>query len=517
MIIRFNASPVLVGGMLAGVIACGGGNSQTKETPATQADGPVEPPERLQELPPSSALETELPDHVREDILKPFTGDLDEMVRRRVIRIGVTFNRTFYFVDRGVQHGVAYEYGRFMEERLNTRLKTGNMKVSVFFVPLPRDLLLRWLVEGRVDLVAAQLTDTADRRQFVDFTNPTRTNVSEILVTGPGAPAIASVDDLSGLPVYARKTSSYYQSLLKVNERFTAQRQPPIDIREAAENLEDDDLLEMVNAGLIPSMVVDDYLARFWKKAFPNLTIHENVVLTTGGHLAVAIRKNSPQLAAALNRFLGTYGLGSAFGDQVERKYLVSTKYVKDAASQAERRKFLALVDIFRKYSDRYDVDFLLMAAQGYQESMLNQDARSPVGAIGVMQVMPDTGKDMKVGDITKADPNIHAGIKYMRATMNAFFKDEPMDELNMELFTFAAYNAGPGRIRQLRRLAEKRGLNSNVWFGNVEQIASERIGRETVTYVSNIYKYYVAYRLVVEERERRAALKATLKTKQSK
>jgi membrane-bound lytic murein transglycosylase MltF len=273
----------------------------------------------------------------------------------------------------------------------------------------------------------------------------------------------------------------------------------------------------MVNAGLIPSMVVDDYLARFWKKAFPNLTIHENVVFTTGGHLAVAIRKNSPQLAAALNRFLGTYGLGSAFGDQVERRYLISTKYVKDAASRAERRKFLALVDIFRKYSDRYDLDFLLMAAQGYQESMLNQDARSPVGAIGVMQVMPDTGKDMKVGDITKADPNIHAGIKYMRATMNAFFKDEPMDELNMELFTFAAYNAGPGRIRQLRRLAEKRGLNSNVWFGNVEQIASERIGRETVTYVSNIYKYYVAYRLVVEERERRAALKATLKTKQSK
>jgi ABC-type amino acid transport substrate-binding protein len=186
MIIKFNAPPVLVGGMLAGVIACGGGNPQTKETPATQADGPVEPPERLQELPPSSALETGLPDHVREDVLKPFTGDLDEMVRRRVIRIGVTFNRTFYFVDRGVQHGVAYEYGRFMEERLNTRLKTGNLKVSVFFVPLPRDLLLRWLVEGKVDLVAAQLTDTADRRQFVDFTNPTRTKISEILVTGPG-------------------------------------------------------------------------------------------------------------------------------------------------------------------------------------------------------------------------------------------------------------------------------------------------------------------------------------------
>ena len=99
-----------------------------------------------------------------------------------------------------------------------------------------------------------------------------------------------------------------------------------------------------------------------------------------------------------------------------------------------------------------------------------------------------------------------------MRRVMDTNFNDEQMDELNKALFTFASYNAGPGRVRQLRREAEKRGLDPNVWFGNVEQIASERIGRETVTYVSNIYKYYVAYRLVVEETERRNAAKAALK-----
>ena len=167
------------------------------------------------------------------------------------------------------------------------------------------------------------------------------------------------------------------------------------------------------------------------------------------------------------------------------------------------------MVELFKKYGAQYNVDYLLMAAQGYQESTLDQDVKSPVGAIGVMQVMPPTGKELNVGDITQIDANIHAGVKYMRFMMDRYYKDEPMDKLNKALMTFASYNAGPGRIRQLRRETKKRGLDPNVWFGNVERIASERIGRETVTYVSNIYKYYITYRLLTEQRERRDAAKA--------
>jgi membrane-bound lytic murein transglycosylase MltF len=258
--------------------------------------------------------------------------------------------------------------------------------------------------------------------------------------------------------------------------------------------------------------VVDDYLAIFWKKVFRRLIVHDSIALHTGGTLAIAVRKNNPHLLSALNTFMGKYGLGTAFGDRIERQYLVNASYAKSAASAQERKKFLALVALFRKYSDRYKMDFLLMAAQGYQESGLNQNARSPVGAIGVMQIMPETGKLLKVGDITKVEPNIHAGVKHMRSLMNTHFENEPMDDLNKGLFTFAAYNAGGGRVRQLRKEAAERGLNPNVWFGNVEQIASERIGRETVTYVANIFKYYVAYRLVVEETERRAAAKAAVR-----
>jgi len=371
--------------------------------------------------------------------------------------------------------------------------------------------LLPALVDGKVDLVAAQLTIRPALQKFVDFTNPTRMNVSEIVVTAAGQPPLASVADLSGREVFVREKSPYHESLLALDEKFKAEGKPPVEIRLAPDNLEDDDLLEMVNAGLIPAIVVDDYLAGFWKKVFTNLTVHDAVAVRTGGTLGVAIRKNSPQLSKALNTFMGKYGLGTAFGNVVERKYLVNTTYAKRAASEAERKKFLALVQLFRKYSDRYSLDYLLMAAQGYQESQLDHNARSAVGAIGVMQVMPATGKELNVGDIRQIEPNIHAGVKYMRATSDAFFKDAPMDPVNKMLFTFASYNAGPGRVRQLRREAEKAGLNANLWFGNVEVIAAERIGRETVTYVANIYKYYVAYKLVVEAADRRTAAKAAM------
>jgi membrane-bound lytic murein transglycosylase MltF len=334
-----------------------------------------------------------------------------------------------------------------------------------------------------------------------------------VVVTGPASPAISTVDDLSGKDVYARKDSSAYESLLALNEKLKAKGRPPVVIREAAGNLEDDDLLEMVNAGLIPSVVVQDYMAQFWSKVFTNLTVHDAVPLRTGASLAIAIRKGNPGLAAELNAFLETHGLGTAIGNTLERRYLVSTKFAKNAASEAERKMFLALVELFQKYSDQYKLDFLLMAAQGYQESGLDQNAKSQVGAIGVMQVMPATGAELKVGDITKVDANIHAGVKYVRFMIDQYFKNEPMDELNKGLFAFASYNAGPGRVRQLRKEAEKRGLNPNLWFGHVEQIASERIGRETVTYVSNIYKYYVAYRLIAEERARRDAAKARMQT----
>jgi membrane-bound lytic murein transglycosylase MltF len=424
-----------------------------------------------------------------------WTGDLDGMIKRRFIRVLVAHSKTFFFVDKGTQRGIAHDIMKAFEDELNRDLKTKHLRVHLMFIPVSRDKLLPGLIEGRGDIAAANLTVTPGRRELVDFADPWITGVSEVVVTGPKSPPITSIDDLAGREVFVRRASSYYESLVNLNERFKQAGKPEIVLLTAPENLEDEDLLEMLNAGLVKLLVVDSHKARFWQQIFPKLVVHHDVAVRTGGQIAWAVRKDSPQLRATLSDFAKAHGERTVFGRVTLRQYLKSTKYVKNATTEAEMRKFQELVEIFRKYGSDYGMDWLLMAAQGYQESRLDQSARSPSGAIGVMQVLPATGRDLKVGDITRADPNIHAGVKYVRFMIDRYFKDEPMSELDKGLFAFASYNAGPARVRQLRQEAARQGLDPNVWFDNVERVAAEKIGRETVTYVSNIYKYFVATR----------------------
>jgi membrane-bound lytic murein transglycosylase MltF len=434
------------------------------------------------------------------DIVKPWTGDLDGMVQRRMIRVLTTFSKTQYFIDRGTPRGTAYDQGKLLETALNTKLGSKNLMINVQFVPLSRNELIPALLDGKGDIVMADLTVTSERAKVIDFLDPWIANVDEIVVTGPQGPAISSIDDLSGRDVFVRESSSYYESLVKLNARLTGEGKPPVKLTPAPEELEDEDLLEMANAGLVDILVVDNHKAWFWQRVWPGLKLNPTVTLRTGGDIAWAIRKDSPQLKAALNGFLATNGLNSLNARMIFRRYLLNTQYVKGAAADAGRQRFNALVALFRKYGSQYEMDWMLMAAQGYQESRLDHSARSHVGAIGVMQVMPATGQELKVGDIRRLEPNIHAGVKYIRSMVDRYYAKEPMDDVNRMLFAFAAYNAGPSRVRQLRREAGERGLDPNVWFNNVERVASERIGRETVTYVSNIYKYYVTYLLIQGE-----------------
>ncbi len=488
-------------------MACSG--RQEAAAPATTT--PVTPPAAGAPIPETASPYDALPEAVRLVMDKPFTGDFDAMVKRRAIRVAVTFNRTHYFIDKGQERGLTYESLKLFENDLNTDLKTGNLKVHVVIVPMPRGQLYPALASGKVDMVAAMVTVRPELEKLAAFSEPTRTNVSEVVVTGPGASPIATVDDLAGQDVFVRKGSIYEESLVRLNEQLTSRGKPAVVIDEAPDVLEDDDVLEMVNAGLAPITIVDDYLAEFWSKVFTSTNVHRNVAVRSGGNLAVAFRKENPKLRETVNRWLRKHPKGDAFRNTIERRYLDSVKYAKNAAADTERQKLQAVAELFKKYGAEYNIDYLLMAAQGYQESTLDQDVKSPVGAIGVMQVMPPTGKELNVGDITKIDANIHAGVKYMRFMMDQYYANDPMDPLNKALMTFASYNAGPGRIRQLRAEAKKRDLDPNVWFGNVERVASERIGRETVTYVSNIYKYYITYKLLSEQRDRRDAAKAEL------
>ena len=488
----FVMRPIWVGALLSMLSIAIGAAAQTPAPP------PAKEPPAKQGLPQVPATKT-------------WTGDLDGMIKRRVIRVLVPYSKTYYFVDRAVQRGLSYEVTRLLEANLNKKLKTGNVRFHVVCIPVSRGEMVPGLLEGKGDIAMGNLTITAERQKQVDFTYPTGRNVTEILVTGPGAEQVATVEDLSGKEVYLRKSSSYYQSMEAVNAELAKAKKAPVKIRVAPENLEDEDVLEMVNAGLVKMTIIEDYLANFWKQVFTKLTPHPDIKVRSGGELGWMIRKDSPKLKEELDGFLQRFEKSGQRSDILAR-YLKNTKWAKGATSPEDLKRFQDTVTLFRKYGDRYEWDYLLLMAQGYQESELKQSARSPVGAIGVMQVMPATGKDMKVGDINDIEPNIHAGVKFLRAMMNEYYANEPMDRLNKGLFTFAAYNAGPGRVRGLRKTAAERGLNPNVWFNNVELIAAEKSGRETPTYVSNIYKYYLAYQMIEEERAEREKIKEALK-----
>ncbi|HEX7140462.1 MAG TPA: transporter substrate-binding domain-containing protein, partial [Vicinamibacterales bacterium] len=421
-----------------------------------------------------------------------WTGDLDGMIQRRLVRVLTISSKTTFFVDNGTPRGLVYEAFRQYEDDLNKRLGNKNVRVYVAVIPVANDELIPALLEGRGDIVAAEKLVTDWRRAQVDFANPTMTNVSAIVVGAPGVPPISTVGDLAGQEIYLHASDLSTDVVKQFNATLAADHKPPVRIRPAPEVLGEDDILEMVNAGLVKRTIALDFLAEFWKEVFPGIVLNSAAPLRTGGATAMMIRKNSPQLKDDLNAFLARYPKGSTERNVLFQKYLKSVKFARAATSAQDAERFRHVVNFIQKYSNQYQLDYLLMAAQAYQESGLDQGKRSPVGAIGVMQLMPETGKEMNVGDISIIDPNVHAGVKYIRFMMDKFYAHEAMNALNKVLFTFAAYNAGPGRINQMRRLAGERGLDANKWFNNVELVTSEKIGRETVQYVANIYKYYL-------------------------
>ncbi len=437
--------------------------------------------------------------------MRPWVGDFDAMVKRRVIRVLVPYSKTFYYVEKGRARGVSAEIIDALEAEINKDLKSRTLKVKLVALPVARDELLPKLVAGYGAVVIADTSITPERQAKVDFSKPMFPRIDEVVVTGPGAPAIDKLDDLAGKEVYVRPDTSYWEHLTALDKRFVAEGKLPIRLRAAPDEFEAEDILEMVNAGLVPITVIDRYKARMWQPVMKSLSIRDGARVSEDNDYAFMLRKGSPQWKAVLDRFVTGHARGTAFGNTIIKQYVKDPKFVKNAAGAEEQRRFGDVVAFFRKYGQRYDLDYLLMMAQGFQESALDQTVKSRVGAVGIMQVMPATGKELAVGDITQAEANVHAGVKYIRYMIDRYYKDEPMTPLNKGLFAFASYNAGAARVASLRKEAAKRGLDPNRWFHNVELVAADKIGPETVTYVANIYKYYTAYKLLEQQQAEHA------------
>ena len=432
------------------------------------------------------------------------TGDLDEMAKNRNIRALVLLNPIGFFYSKGLPKGVMYEALEEFQKFVNQKLKTGTLNIKVTFLPMRPDQIEAALTEGVGDLIASGIVVTPDREKRVAFSTPIQTDVTQIIVTGQNFGAVSSLADLGGKEVYANPLTTYYENLQKANEQLQKDGKTPIVIKAADKNLMDDDLVQMVNAGLIPATVTTKQRAALWSQVLDHIQPHPDLVIASGGQLAWVMRKNNPQFKQLVDEFVAAHAVGTSFGNTVLRRYLQNTKWVKNSTSGEEMKKFQANLELFQKYAGEYDFDYLMIAAQGYQESLLDQSKKNRSGAVGIMQVIPKYAAANPIGipNVGTADGNIHAGVKMLRNIDDTYFNDSKIDPLNKTLFVFASYNAGPNRIARLRKQAAEMGLDPNVWFGNVELVASKDIGQETVTYVANIYKYYVAYKLALEQRD---------------
>ena len=488
----------------AGLSAC---SSEEDEPELTPEEAVAEEPE-AEPAAETPAIEDVLPVSYR-DMWATWTGDFDGMVERRVLRVVTPFGGYMYYFEDGRPKGAAWELANRLEDHLNKELGRRNVRVFVVVIPLSRDRLIPALLEGHADVIAADLTITGMRSEQVDFTRPLLKDINEVVVTGGDIDDIATLDDIAGREIHVRRSSSYYEHLQDLSESMQDKGLKPPTIVELDELLESEDVLDMLNAGMIDMTVLDDYKAGFWSQVFNDIAVRDDLVVNEGGSIAWVTRKDSPALMNQLNSVLAKYGRGTLIGNDTYNRYLKDAHDLRCTRTIADSDRLQALAETFEKYGEQYDFDWLKLVAQAFQESGLRQNRRSRAGAVGIMQIKPSTAADKNVGisDVSTVEANIHAGAKYMRFLSDRYFSDVGVSDLDRWLLSLAAYNAGPNRLIRIRQEARDKGYDPNTWFDNVEIIAARRIGRETPQYVSNIFKYYSGYQMAlakIDESQRR-------------
>ncbi len=434
---------------------------------------------------------------------EPWTGSLEEMAERGFVRILTAYNPLFFSFDGPERRGLMVEISEHFQESLRKRLKPklgrwANL-VDVVLIPVPRDQLIPRLLNGQGDIIAANLTITEERSKKVAFSNPILTDVSEVLITGPDVPQISRIGKLFKTGIHVRKSSSYYEHLVDLNEYRWKHGLPQIPIHFVNERLEDFSVLELVDSGIIPAMIMDSHKADFWGQVYTKAKIRSDITINDGGETAWAVRPENTDLLEEINHFTKTYSQGTLLGNIMLDRYLGDAGWVEDVLKLRQDHKFRELASIMKSYAEDYGFDWLKIFAQAYQESQLDHSRKSHKGALGVMQVLPSTAKDPNVAieNIDTLEGNVHAGVKYLHFLREKYFSGENFDPVDQTLLALAAYNAGPAALERARRRTERMGLDPNVWFGNVEVGAARSISYEPVHYVRNIFKYYVAFRML--------------------
>jgi membrane-bound lytic murein transglycosylase MltF len=367
-----------------------------------------------------------------ERITTPYFGEPLTDSESRSIYVLTVYNKTNFFIDaKGRYRGFEYDILKGYEEFINRGRKKASERYYLVFIPM-----------------------RFERAKTVDFAEPYLPNVNEIVITSRDGPAIDSIDDLAGRSLYVLAGSSYVEHLDALNDRFVSEGKKPMAIIEAKADFDHADILELVNSGVVELTVADEHIAKVWRSIFPNIVLKSDVVVSNGGSIAWAVRKNIPEFMASVNSYVKKIKKGTLKGNIAFDSYYKSRRWVRNPLDPDELSKLDTVVKYMKQYGERYSWDWIAVAAQAYQESALVHSKVSPAGAIGIMQVLPSTAsqRPIYIKDISSVENNIHAGVKYLNFIREHYFSDPAISVVDRVDFSWAAYNAGPTRIQKVQQ-----------------------------------------------------------------
>lgn len=426
-------------------------------------------------------------------------GDLKSIKKRNVLRVAIRNNASTYWIYKGKEVGFEYNLTRAFAKKLGVRLE---------MVVVPnRTALLDWVINGKADIAAANITITEKRKERVHFGEP-YLKPKEVIVCGVdsiGEPIIKKVEELFNYPIYVRENSSYIETLKALENRFNKK----LDIKLLSDNIETEAIIAKVINGEIKVTIADDYIAKIEVSYSKKVAIGPAV--SEEREIGWAVRKNSKNLKKEIDNFFtqNPYKIKGLKYNMLYTRYFENSKTISLSKSddRSDLKGVISAYDtIMKKEAKKSSFSWHAIAAQTYQESKFNPNAKSWAGAIGLMQLMPKTAEELGVKNRLDPKESIVGGTKYMEKMLNKFDKTIPFKD--RYYFALASYNVGYGHVIDARRLAAKKGWNRDVWFGNVEKamlLLSDKKysskarygycrGSEPVTYVENIDRLYSHY-----------------------
>ncbi|MCQ2352580.1 MAG: transporter substrate-binding domain-containing protein [Victivallaceae bacterium] len=385
-----------------------------------------------------------------------FFTDLDQIRKRGYIRMLTTNDAFGCYLHRGRLMGFEYELANRFGESIDTRVAM--VMVSTM------DELCQWLMEGKGDFVAANFSLTEERvKKYPGLTFCTPYGGTTQVVVGRKKEKITSVAELKGRRVVVYQGGNCHDSLLALQKSGI-----PVQIEAVSKNISALAIFRDVSEGKYDLAALDD---TFLSIAYAEkIAVKKLFALKAPEKFVWVVRKKNPKLAAEINAFFARENKSAFYNLCYKRYYGAHSRPQKNFSSFVKGMSGISPYDaIFRKYAVRYGFNWYFVAAQSYRESRFDPSRVNEIGAAGLMQVMPETAKELGISNLTDPDNGVHAGTKYM-AKLHKRFEDGKISPENQLCFSLASYNAGYGHVLDARKLAAQKGWDPDVWFGNTEK-----------------------------------------------